>query len=300
MPKPIIADAPDPNFFGWIDAPERHEVAKPLGEFADLARPLMGAAPGGDALLYKAWKDVLGKYPDYVAQQIGDCESMGNGHGTDLTECIQIALSGTAESYEETGTEALYAMGREAGNMLGRGDGCYGSAMAKALTTMGGVPRKAYGAYSGSRAKEWGRTGAPAEIKKLGLDHKMGAATLVSTLEELDAALDNAYVVPVSSNQGFTMTRDQDGFCSARGSWSHCMLICARRVTGRKGYLICQSWGPTTPSGPLALDQPPFSFWVEPPTIARMLGQRDSFALSKFQGYPGRPLPSKWTYAAMA
>jgi hypothetical protein len=41
--------------------------------------------------------------------------------------------------------------------MLGGGDGCYGAALAKAVTEVGVVPREAVGAYSGERAKEWGR-----------------------------------------------------------------------------------------------------------------------------------------------
>lgn len=158
------------------------------------------------------------------------------------------------------------------------------------------APRDAVGPYDGNRARQWGARGVPAEIKRAMGEHKMGAASLVATLDELDAALANAYPVIVCSDQGFTMTRDADGFCSPQGSWSHCMLIAGKRVTGRKGYLICQSWGPDVPSGPLALDQPAFSFWVEPPTIARMLAGKDSFAFSKFAGYPGRPLPSHWTY----
>jgi hypothetical protein len=286
---------------GWIDHPDRHMVAAQMPRFEDAGYLLMQGAPlDGDILLYKAWKDVLGAYPAYPAQQIGDCESFGNGHGIDVTEVIGIALSGEAWEYKETCTEALYGMGRECGNMLGGGDGCYGSAMAKALTTMGVVPRELVGAYSGQRAKQWGRSGAPQEIKSAAKERLLGAAALCRTLEELDAAMSNGYVCPVSSNQGFTQTRDQDGFCRASGHWAHCMLICAKRTTGRTGYLICQSWGSQSPTGPLALDQPQFSFWVEPATIAHMLAQGDSFILSKFNGYPGRPLPSKWTSSAWA
>jgi hypothetical protein len=54
-------------------------------------------------------------------------------------------------------------------------------------------------------------------------EHKIGAASLVSTLDELDAGLANGYVAIVCSNQGFTMERDQDGFCRPSGSWAHCM-----------------------------------------------------------------------------
>ncbi|AGA28405.1 hypothetical protein [Singulisphaera acidiphila] len=285
------------NTSGWVDTPARHAVASTLGpEFAIRARNLMGANADKDLLLFKAWKDLLGSYPKYVAQKIGDCTSFASGHNVDLTQAIEIVIGGENESYKETSTEALYGAGRELANMLGGGDGCYGSALAKAVTTVGVAPREAVGEYSGQRAKQWGHSGTPADIKKLMNEHKMGSAALVVSLDELDAALANGYPVTVCSNQGFTMSRDTDGFCSPQGSWAHAMLIAGKRITGRKGYLICQSWGSNVPSGPLALDQPDFSFWVEPNVIARMLAVRDSFAFSKFAGYPGRPLPSHWTY----
>jgi hypothetical protein len=295
-----VSDAPFESLGGWLNDPAKHAETRgelPFPLFGDAARNLQGAGDGKTALLYKAWKDVLGNYPSYKAQEIGDCESMGNGHGVDLTECIQIVIQKKAETYKETCTEALYGMGREAGGMLGGGDGCYGSAMAKALTTMGVIPREKVGAYSGQRAKLWGgRNGVPAEIKALGADHKIKTASMVANYGELESAIASGYVVAVSSNQGFTMQRDSQGFCQARGSWSHCMLICGIRNDERRGACIAQSWGPETPSGPLVLDQPPFSFWADWQTVDRMLGMQDSYALSALVGYPGQPLPSNWTY----
>jgi hypothetical protein len=131
-------------------------------------------------------------------------------------------------------------------------------------------------------------------------EHKMNAASLVNSLDELDASIANAYPVIVCSNQGFSMTRDAEGFCRAEGEWAHAMLICGKRITGRKGYLIAQSWGPDTPSGPLALDQPDFTFWAEVNVVGKMLQSKDSFSFSGFAGYPGRPLPSHWSYSGMA
>ena len=70
-------------------------------------------------LLYKAWRDVLGKDPAYPAQQIGDCVSFGHGHANDLLQCIEIALGEPAE-YRETDTEFIYATSREVAGILGR------------------------------------------------------------------------------------------------------------------------------------------------------------------------------------
>jgi hypothetical protein len=79
----------------------------------------------------------------------------------------------------------------------------------------------------------------------------------------------------------------------------NCMLIVGIRAD-RPGANIFQSWGSQVPSGPLALDQPPNSFWAEKPVVESMLGMQDSWALSSFQGYPRTPLPSSWTYEGFA
>jgi hypothetical protein len=141
----LVAEGMDPDtpvqLCGWIDDPNRHFVARsfPHPTFSQAAPDLMTGDNSKDVFLYKAWVDVLGKYPEYPAQQIGDCTSFGSGHALDLLQCIEIALGNMAIEYRETCTEAIYGMGREVGGMLGGGDGCYGVAVAKALTDFGAI-----------------------------------------------------------------------------------------------------------------------------------------------------------------
>lgn len=261
-----------------------------------------------DALLYKAWKEVLGQYPPYVAQQIGDCTGFGSGHALDLTECIEISLGHQSEEYKETCTEATYAIGREIAHMLDNQDGCFGTAVAKALTDFGALPREEVGPYSGKRAKDWGLNGVPSDIKKIANQHRLGIATLATTLAEWDAGLANGYVGIVCSSQGFTTQdgvtpapRDTDGVVQPSGIWPHCMPVLGRRKkNGRRQYLIGQNWGPNVPSGPLSDDQPDFSFWIDEAVFGRMISERDSLFFSKWNGYPRRPLPSSWSYSTMA
>lgn len=284
---------------GWlgVDATQRACASHFPGLAAAAPHLLAGAAGTDPVLLYRAWRDVLGNDPAYPAQQIGDCVSFGHGHAVDLLQCIEIAL-GEPSEYRETDTEFIYATSREAAGILGAGDGSYGAAAVKAMTTMGTVSREMLGAdgpYSGKRAKAWGRSGAPAEIKAQAAPYKLGAAALVSTWDELVAALANGYPVTICSNQGFTLQRDADGFCQARGSWAHCMLIAGVRHD-RPGACILQSWGPDSPAGPLGLDQPTFSFWAERRAIERILAQGDSWALSKAPAFVNRPLPERWSY----
>jgi hypothetical protein len=267
----------------------------PHPSFSSAAPNLMGADQ--DVYLYRAWKTVLGQYPDYVAQQIGDCTSFGSGHAIDVLQCVEIALGNQPIGYQETCTEAIYGMGREVGGMLGGGDGCYGVAVAKALTTMGAVPRKLVGPYSGQRAKQWGRSGVPASIKTAAADFKVGATTLVTTLEEMDAALANLYPCAGGFSQGFSMHRDANGVCRQQGRWGHEEACVARRTrNGTREYLLLQSWGDGVPDGPQTDDQPSYSFWVVDAAMADILSQRDFLAFSAFGGFEKREVPAAWTY----
>lgn len=295
--------APFPT--GWTPNPAgvaRIMATLPLPTFAAGAPHLMGFA-AQDVKLYTAWKEVNGdKFPSYPAQEIGDCTSFGTGHGIDLLACVQIALSKRSEVWKEACTEALYGEGRELAHMLGSGDGCYGGAVGKAANQFGVTTREQVGPYSGQRAKQWGRTGTPAEVKAEGKDHLLQTISLVTTWDELQAALSNGYPVTVCSNQGFSMTRDSKGICRPSGHWAHCMLICGILYVGSQDEcaVIANSWGDQAFSGPTPEGMPPFAFGAQKSVVERMLALEDSWALSSFQGFPGQPLPSSWTYGGFA
>jgi hypothetical protein len=296
-------DSPYKPLCGWrgIDATQQ-AFARQFPALRRAAPYLFGApAPTVPVLLYKAWSDVLGKYPDYPAQQIGDCVSFGHGHGNDLLQCIEIGL-GEPVDYRETDTEFIYGASREVAGILGNSDGSYGAAAVKAMTTIGLVSREmlsADGVYSGDRAQEWGRTGPPHDVETKAAPYKLGSAALVSTWDDLVAAITNGYPVTICTDQGFNLTRDSDGFCEAHGTWGHCMLIGAVRFD-RPGACIIQSWGPNMPSGPTVLGQPDFSFWAEQKVIESILAEGDSWALSKAPAFRKRDLPPAWKYDSAA
>lgn len=287
---------------GWrgIDETQQFLAAQFFG-LRQLAPHLFGR-PQTDQpiLLYPAWQKVLSRDPGYPAQQIGDCVSFGHAHGNDLSQCVEIAM-GEAAEFQETDTEFLYAAARAAGNMLGDEDGCYGSAAVKAMTQTGMVSRPmldADGAYSGRRAKAWGRTGPPAELVTMASSYKLGAAANVTTVAELVAAFQSGYPVTICTGQGFTMERDEQGFCRPSGTWGHCMCLAGLRFD-RPGALVLQSWGPMQPKGPLDLGQPAWSFWVDLAVIGRILAEGDSWALSKAPAFKVRDLP-EWSYSSAA
>jgi hypothetical protein len=296
-------DADPSRLCGWIDDPARHAVAATLPTLAEAGTRLAHAAPGGALLLYRAWRDATGAYWPYAAQTVGDCVSHGHGHGYDLLQCVEHLLGGgapggLARDATETDTEFLYGVGREAAGMLGSwGDGCYGAAMVKAMTGTGVLPRSAVGPYDGQRARRWGHDGAPADLKTRAARWKLGNAALVRTWDELLQALGAGYPVTVCTALGFTLRRDDQGFCRREGRWGHCMLVCGARQDDRPGACVFQSWGPNVPSGPTTLDQPDNTFWIDRLDAEAILAERDSWALAKGPLFVPRPLPAHWSYA---
>jgi hypothetical protein len=253
-----------------------------------------------DILLYKAWKEVLGDYPNYPGQQIGDCTSFGTGHAIDLLQCVEIAIGKEQQGYKEICTEAIYGLGRELGNMLGGQDGCVGAYVAKAVLDDGTIDRESVGPYSGKRAQSWGDTGVPAEVKTKCSEHKVGAISCVQTWSDLRASLSNGYPLNICSMQGFQLVRNSKGIAETSSDpWPHCMCVLGILYSGTPDEcaVIGNSWGTTGPQackGPLPLEMPPFCFGARRRVVERMLADQDSWSFSAFAGFEGRALPSKW------
>jgi hypothetical protein len=297
-----MADAPLPT--GWLHSPEEVEAVlstMPRPLFAEAAPEIEGSGENKTTLLYKAWKDVIGRYFPYPAQTIGCCVGRGFSEGIDLLECVEIAVGKEAEVFTPTSHEAVYGMARvDVGGQRGSyEDGAVGAWAAKAVTLIGTVSQDVVGPYSDRLAKQWGAEGVPDEVKTRAAQHKVRTSSLVRTYAELEDALANGYPVTVCSDQGFSLQRDQQGFCRPEGRWMHCMVFVGVR-TDRPGALTLQSWGMSVPSGPLDLDQPPNSFWADRQVVEHMLSMRDSWALSRFAGYPSQVLPAAWKWEGFA
>lgn len=284
---------------GWLGSDEiqkQHAAGFPRLRVA--APHLFGdPAPTQPVLLYKAYLESIGQYPAYPAQRIGDCVGFGHGHAHDLLQCVEMHV-GQPLVYQETDTEFIYAASRQVAGILGQGDGSYGSAAVKAMTTLGMVSRPMLGpegSYSGTRAKDWGYSGVPTAILAEATPYKLGGAAAVTTWDELVAALSSGYPTTVCCDQGFTMTRDPQGFCQLQGKWGHCMAFVGLRFD-RPGACLLQSWGENVPDGPTALDQPDWSFWVDQAVVEAMLAEGDSWAISRTPGFEKRVLPPSWRY----
>lgn len=312
------------NDFGWIDRPD--EVEKmlhmlPQPELTSSNSPSMDQKK--EVFLYKPFREVVKSDPPKGPQKIGDCVSWGWGNLINYIAALQIfnqlkaanllslppademmeadfnklvqAKAAITEQYQETATEATYALSRvEIGGQRGsRSDGSTGIWASRACVEKGSLSRpyleKRLGAgkgqYDGNRAKQWGASGLPDELEPDAVRHILKTTSIVRNFEDAFAQIQNGYPVAVCSNRGFTMTRDSQGFCSPSGVWNHCMLFMAGRLD-RPGLCCSQSWGQNTPNGPTVLDQPDNTFWVDEKVVNYMLSQNDSYTGSQFEGYP--------------
>lgn len=322
--EPVAATIPDENNpppkegnFGWKpDAKASQEFlntlpARTLFEAnPELREPpkvkpisFQEPTPKEPTLLYRALYKVQPGW-QVGSQGIGDCVSWGWAHGVDISLAVD-KVTGRTSEWKPAATEAIYggsrveARGRKTG---GYSDGSYGAAAAKWVKDWGVIWRQQYTTpavdlttYSSSRAKQWGNFGCGGEGDNGALDEqaKKFPATQVAQVRsfaEAAAAIESGYPVPVCSGQGFSSTRDAQGFSPARGAWAHCMNFCGVRYNPN-GLLCLNSWGTKWISGPKwPDDQPDGSFWVSEATATRMLSAGDSFAVSHIKGFPKRAL----------
>lgn len=294
--------------FGWLEAKAPAVAAQILptlkgAYFSDAAKKLIQSAEEKDALLYQAAIRVTGKtLPAHDQDGVGSCVGEGGSGSVELLQCVEIAINGEHSSYKPVSAAAAYALSREAGGMLGGGDGSTGSAMAKALEKMGSVSCQTAGDTNGvdgtaqthaALAKKWGRTGLPAELKADARKHLIKSVALVRSADEIKVALQNGYPVFVCSNVGFEgnggYRRDADGRVYRGGNWAHCMYIAGYRAD-RQWFCLVNSWGPQTPPGPKTLGQPDGSGWITKADMDAIARQGDSYAISQHDGWPAQKI----------
>jgi hypothetical protein len=315
-PPPIIVEKPvlvpdvktelDQFKTGWV---KDHDVIEmnldPMRTLHFDTTPAGKAAMGDDdVFLYRVVRKVNNKgppwYPNVDQGQVGSCVGCGSKHGTDVVQATAIA-SGKQFEWKPISAEVIYAMSRvDIGGGRIRGDGSVGRWACEALRLGAMAPMELIGSfdltsYSAARARQWGSTGVPQEVKDRAKQHPVRGAALVKTIADARRAINQGYPVVVCSDQGFTMERDRDGFGNPRGTWAHCMVFIATRNGNRPGLLCLNSWGDRAHTGPVwPEDAPVAAFWVDDRVADRMLSQGDSFALSDVQGFPARKPKPDW------
>jgi hypothetical protein len=290
----------------WTDNPQKR-YGKTWGHFYGRRVKHVSPAIEGESLVYDI--GVRDAAHSFVANGLAvkNCVSHGFARGVQDLKLIDIAVKKEPEAWvAEVATEPIYALSRvEIGKgRIGNGDGSVGAWAADAVMQYGILLRQKYGThdfstYSGQLAKRLGapQAGLPDELEPIAKEHPVRTVSLVSTIDELWAALGNWYPVPICSMQGFSMTRDAQGFCRPEGTWAHCMATRGRvTVQGdRRAIIIQQSWG-ENPTGnarvQLASGEeitlPQGCFLIDLDVAGRMVRAKDSFALSGFEGFPAQ------------
>ena len=301
---------------GWIPNPKETEafVRTLPAEYAEQVQNQIVLDDNADALLYRAlvpcleaegktnriknrgqWKCVT----SYNQGNVGSCVGHGTASALSVLNAVEVMFRKEPQVFRGMhSADGMYGLAREAANMLRNGDGCTGSGAAKAVTNLGTLYNIRYDAADLSvdnptRCRQYGTRGVGSALKNEASERKVRAVYRAKSAQEAWSLIGNGYPINVCSSQGFSKQRDSEGVCRPSGSWNHSMSIIARRTTssGRKLFLIWNSWGDNWCSGPYWEDMPFGSFWAEYNVVDGMLSRGDSFAYSELDGFPARNLP---------
>jgi hypothetical protein len=234
----------------------------------------------------------------YNQGQIGSC--VGNAEAMVLSTELSVDIMMGRMPFLYTtmaSAESCYALSREAGNMLGGGDGSYGSAAAESSVKLGCLWMQPYqgvdlSEYSVSLCREWGRGGVPANLKPIAAQTKLQSSYAIKKVDEAWAIIGAGHPINMCSQLGFDKRRDSDGASKQTGGWSHSMALIGRRTTasGRKLFICINSWGEDWVSGPVFEDQPQGSFGIDYEVVDVALRGADTFVKVSMDGIKRKTL----------
>lgn len=293
-----MSDMPDGFESGWVDDPVAVSEMVQLQPFATIAATPAGQVQDIPRFVYgwKTYETVVGKpWPSRNQGKVGSCVSFGTAAAIEYTMICEM-FRGQDESYSELAQEVIYGGSRVeiGGGKLGNRDGSIGAWAAEFVRRWGVLPREVVGVhdlrqYSEARCREYGLKGVPDDIEPVAKQHPIAAVTKVTTADEARKALASGYGIAVSSSQGFTLRRDEQGFCAPSGTWMHCMAIIGYTLDPKPAFWICNSWGDSTHTGPAGVgNPPPCGFWADASVVGRMLSQGDSWAFADLAGFPAK------------
>jgi hypothetical protein len=275
---------------------------------ATLPHPTLAtAAPGfraddrREVMLYPALLQCLPGWRRGSQGNVGSCVGWGASLAVDLVAACDVVYRNEPEVMTARTIEAsLYGFSRveaRGQSVNNGGDGSTGFHAAKAIRDFGSLH---YGIdYAGmvitesgkqDRDRDWGRNGVPDKLESYAKLRRCSETTLATTFEEAAAAIQNGYPVVVCSGQGFSMSRDEDGFCKPGGVWWHCMCFAGVRWGKRPGLLCLNSWGDSNTVGKHYPETMPVvvrncSFWIDADVVTKMLSGRDSYVYAGYSGF---------------
>ena len=297
-----------PDNSGVMRVTERQEW---YGGAQDQVQQLIESDPGGDAFLYRCLKEFC---PDAFDSKdrlmalnqgsIGSCVGVATARLIDHLQAIDILVRKDNESFcDPVSPEWCYATGREAGGMLGRGDGSTNSGQLKALEKYGVLFQRKYGdfnlkKYSVELCRVWGRWGVPDELKPEGKEHVLLKSFRVRSVDQWWSLAGAGYPINLCSGWGGTGYRDNEGYMRRSTRWSHSMGNPAtRRLHPKRGrsFLICNSWGNgwARKGSIWPEDMPHGSFWIDESDAYWIVRNGELIAYADFKG--GFRAPYDWS-----
>lgn len=282
---------------GLVDDHEEHAavVAQGMPRFA-----IFGAVQDNAKKNVRLWDAVLkirGSHLPNVPQQIGDCVSHGSANAENFLQYQQID-EGHASEFHEAYPPYNYGasrvtIGKKYGSHFS-GDGSVGAYAAEAARDCGvlAADHPQCPPYSGSIAKQWGRSGPPKWADEAASPNRVQTIAQMETSDDVRDAVCNRYPVVICSSFGTATIRPQDGRMVAKhdASWPHCMCIIAYDGSGKQPYwYVLNSWGPQAHPDPMQ-GEPPGGFWIDKRSLDYIVKTGDCWAYSAFEGFPAEEL----------
>jgi hypothetical protein len=223
---------------------------------------------------HEAVRKVLGSDIPPHYQPTGTCGGRAGSRGPELLQTIMIA-AGKRAKFKYVSHAWVYFLARREFGMLGGGDGVADGAVPPVLAKYGMLNRDECpdkdmnGRDSDRYASLWGggRMSKDDErtFTELAKDNLVTAVVQVKSAAEMADAIASGGIIICSDSRGYSMERDNEGFCRAQGTWMHYHVRSGVRVSpsGRKGFDYNQSWNFNVPSGPLLPGCPDNCFGVD-------------------------------------
>ena len=242
----------------------------------------------------------------------GSCVGFATSRACDVVAACDIFQRGDPEIWPTgpagkpvvSAPDYVYAASRHVVNKLGKWQGSYGAAAAKAMRLWGIVHQQIFSdydltEYSTHLCRIWSARGVPRAIRLRAEKHPYRSTVRVETCEQAVALLQNGYAFNLCCSLGWSDRRDDFGFSRrVRPGWSHAQAVIGYVVyqksnfRSRAGFIIQNSWGNRWNSGPtgvLTPDLPGGSFVCEWDDMQTALDENDSFAFGNYDGFNQSP-----------
>ena len=221
---------------------------------------------------------------------VHNCVSHAVGLAVDTLAVTEIT-SGERETWvARCANEYIYHVSRfiVGRNQIG-GDGSINAWAFKGVVDYGTLRRIKYDLvdltkYSPERSRKWGSSKIESELLSIGKENNVQSFAAINNFSDAADSLYNGYPIAVASNQGFSDSRDKDGFCAPQGSWGHSMGVIGYKDDARPGVVIANSWSSYLP-GENKWGLPPSCFFCDAHVFDRMCKMGDTFSVCGFNGF---------------